>query len=121
MLQLKENLVKDDLLILQPALYSLIGFYFAYAARYDLHSMITSMKSDHVKRISKTHSSGRAVDTSSRGWSEFHINNFVHECNIRFKDIAALSFSDKKPRACLHHKFNEGALHFHLQCKPQGE
>lgn len=77
---------------------------------------ITSLISDreNVQAVSKTHETGRAFDASTRGWSTEDIDDCVFHFTTYFKNIAAISASDLKPRAVIYHDAGLGS-HLHFQ------
>jgi hypothetical protein len=118
----KEDIELKDLGEMQPALLILLTHTVLYCQEYNLPLKITSLKSDrkNVRAASKTHETGRAVDISTMGWTEYHINRFVFLTNRYYADIAAISASDYKPRAAIYHDVGHGA-HIHLQVKPNAK
>lgn len=108
----------NDLMMVHPSLMKLIMAFLLYCDEHNQLCMMTSLKTDVVKkRKSTTHRDGRAVDFSSRGWNTLHRKRVLHLINDKYKDIAAISISDKKPRAIIFHDIGLGE-HFHLQVKP---
>lgn len=117
-MKIKAGLDQRQFLMLHPNLYILIGAFCLYADSYDLPVTITSLMESVPGRKHSTHADGRAVDISVRGWTDFHVNAVVHKLNKRYKDIAAISADDYRPRAIIHHAVEGGAEHFHLQVRP---
>ena len=109
----------EDLKMLQPALWILMTQTMLYCKEHNLPFKVTSLISDrkNVESKSTTHETGRAFDLSAKGWTETHIYRFQYLMNIWFKDIAAISSVDKKPRAVVYHDSGHG-YHFHLQVRP---
>ncbi len=118
----KEDIDLEDLKVLQPALWILITRSMLYCAEFNLPFKITSLVSDRkgIKSKSMTHETGRAADISSKGWTETHIYRFTYLMNNWYKDIGAISSSDLKPRAVVHHDAGYGS-HFHLQVRPNAD
>jgi hypothetical protein len=108
-----------DLLDMQPALMILFSRAFLYANEHQLPFRITSLISDraNVKSVSKTHEDGRAFDISVRGWSAVHIEKFVFMMNRDYADIAAISYTDHKPRAVVYHDYKNQGSHLHFQVR----
>lgn len=95
-----------------------------FAVNSKLPFKITAYRSDistdiSLNRRSKTHLQGRAVDISTRHWKRKHVLKLCSYLNIKYQNIAAISYSDKKPRVCVYHRANyKGAkYHIHLQVK----
>ena len=115
---LKEGLESEDMGLLHANLYMLLGFYTAFCKIENLPCKVTSLISDHVEgRVSITHRDKRAFDASVKGWPEETIEFYVEQVNELYKDIAAISYSDKKPRAVIYHDVGLGS-HLHHQVKP---
>lgn len=108
-----------DLEMIQPALWILLTRTLLYCAEFSIPCKITSLISDREKVASQstTHQEGRAFDLSVKGWSEFHIHRFLFIINSDYRDIAAISASDKNPRAAVYHSYNNQGDHIHLQVK----
>jgi hypothetical protein len=117
-LAIKDELRLEDLLSVHPNLLILLGAFSLYANQNGkLPVTITSIR-DHAKgRTSTSHRTGRAIDISSRSWPNDKIKGVCDMLNKKYKDIAAISKSDNKPRACVYHKVKDGVLHFHLQVR----
>ena len=115
----QDDIDLEDLKMLQPALWILITRSMLYCSEYKLPFKITSIISDRgkVKSKSRSHETGRAIDISSRSWPDMHVHRFKYLMNRWYKDIAAISSSDLKPRAVIYHDVGYGS-HFHLQVRP---
>lgn len=96
----------------------LIGFFATYAQQNSLPFRITSLKGPAENRIYSCHKDGRCADLSLRRWSKHHIANICKIMNDKYKSVAAISYKQRKPVACLMHKVKGNAYHFHLQVKP---
>lgn len=118
MIQKKDDINTNDFLELHPNLLRVYASFIEYAKEFELPAKITSIKSDrgNIQTASMTHESGRAIDLSSQGWSEFHIQRIQYHLNNLHEQIAAISFSDKKARAVIYHDAGYGS-HFHLQVR----
>lgn len=127
--ELKEGVKLEDIQMLHPNCIVLLGAFTLYCMENKLPCVVTSIHSDAAKgRVSTSHAEGRAFDARSKEWSWFHIERFMFHMNEKYKNIAAISARDGKPRAVVHHraswfdydkqKWRYGAYHFHLQCKP---
>lgn len=71
---------------------------------------------------SDTHSTGRAVDVSVRGWTTDLIDEFSMDFNKKYEWIGAISEKTGKPLLVYPHKAKtkdnkEGELHFHIQVR----
>ena len=87
-----------------------------FATRNSLPVVITSIKEHVEERVSRSHEQGRAIDVSINGWSYFDIDTVCSYINNKYEDIAAISYSDNVPRACVYHDVGMGR-HIHLQVK----
>lgn len=122
MFKYKEDINPKDLEMLQPALWILLTRSMLYCAEHKLPFIVTSLISDreNVQSKSRTHEQGRAADISTVGWTETHIHRFQYLMNRWYSDIAAISFSEKKPIAALYHDAGYGS-HMHLQVRPNAK
>jgi len=120
--ELKDEVSEKDLLEMTPWALILFSNFVLYCEQRGLPVKITSIKNDgaNIKRVSKSHSQGRALDISVVGWTETQIKKAVSYFNNRFKHIGAISFSDGQSRAIVYHDSGYGA-HFHLQVRPMDE
>ena len=113
--EIKEDIHLEDLQKLQPAMWVVLTSVIMYCKKHNLPCRITSIISDrdNVNAVSKTHDTGRAVDISIRGWRDIDCHRLCHKLQQDFSDIAAISYSDRRPRlALLKHD------HIHLQVRP---
>ena len=87
--------------------------YYFYENNLDLK--ITSLHSDrvNVKAISRTHETGRAFDISIKRLSADQIVDIEKYFNCRFKNIAAISYSDGRARCAI-----AKSDHIHFQVRP---
>ncbi len=122
MFRYKEDIDPKDLEMIQPALWILLTRTMLYCAEYKLPFVVTSIISDrkNINSKSRTHEEGRAIDISSKGWTESHIYRFQYHMNTWYSDIAAISAKDNEPRAVVHHDSGYGE-HFHLQVRPNAK
>tara|TARA_Y100000401_G_C8261599_1_gene193613 strand:- start:66 stop:449 length:384 start_codon:yes stop_codon:yes gene_type:complete len=113
--EIKDDIVLEDIQLLQPAMWVVLTSVIMYCKKNNLPCRITSIISDrdNVNAVSKTHDTGRAVDISIRGWRDVDCNRLCHKLNTEFSDIAAISYSDRRPRCAL--LKND---HIHLQVRP---
>tara|TARA_Y100001937_G_scaffold13127_1_gene17132 strand:+ start:2329 stop:2712 length:384 start_codon:yes stop_codon:yes gene_type:complete len=113
--EVKEDIVLSDLQKLHPAIWVVFTSVIIYAKKNKLPLKITSLINDrdNVNAISKTHDTGRAIDISIAGWSKVDCTRLCHKLNTEFSDIAAISYSDRRPR-CAIYKHN----HIHIQVRP---
>lgn len=103
---------------MHPNILILLGFITVFCYENKLPCKITSLKTDRVAgRISTSHKEGRAADFSIKGWPKNKIIELETKMNGKYYDIAALSKSDKIPRACIVHG-EDANKHIHLQVKP---
>jgi hypothetical protein len=119
MVKFKHDIDSGDLEEVKPALWILLTRAVLYCDSHSLPLTITSIKSDreNIESVSKSHEDFRAIDVSVRGWTDQHIHRFVYMMNRDYSDIAALSYSDNKPRAAIYHDSGYGD-HIHLQVRP---
>ena len=113
----KEGIKETDFMFLNPKLLVIFAELCIYAHNNNLPVVITSMIEDVPGRKFKTHSEGRAIDISTKGWSLKNIKEVEYNFNDWFEDIGAISASDYKPRAVVYHKIPGGVDHFHFQVK----
>ena len=119
--QTKKDVSIEDLKGMHPFILLIFAEFYLYCYENKIPCVLTSLMENAPGRISETHSDGRAFDASVRGWSDFHIHRIVYHFNEKFKDIAAISASDNKPRAVVYHKVEGGAHHLHFQCRKDKE
>jgi len=117
MINTKDKVNFEDLKDVHPNLLVLLVYAYQYARRYELPFTITSIKDRFSGRISKSHEEGRAIDLSVKAWPEFHILRLTKKMNEEFESIGAISKSDGISRACVYHKVEGNAWHFHLQVR----
>lgn len=109
---IKDEVCLDNLMQINPVL-GLIFFYFVgYAVNNNLPVKVTSII-DNFPRSSRTHREGRAIDISSRGWTDFHINRIVYRINSMYRDFGTAP-PNKVKQAIIHHNAGHGD-HFHIQ------
>lgn len=87
--------------------------------------VITDVMSDgsedkKLKRVSKSHTEGRAFDVRSRIWTEDFRKKLEKHFEEKYKDWAALSGKTLKPNLIEYHNSGTG-FHFHVQIKPYEE
>lgn len=117
----KEGVAKHELSKLHHNMLYLLYIVSKYAEEHRLNIEITSLIGDRdgIKPSSTTHSEGRAVDISVRGWDLSEIEQFVKYLNSGqpfTHQVAAISASDFQPRAAIYHDAGYGA-HIHLQVR----
>ena len=120
----KEGVDFNEFMLLSPYLIFLFGAFTLWCHQHDLPVRITSVVDDYQgRRASPSHAQGRAIDISVNGWPLHKIQQAIDHFNKEYEHIAALSFSDGKPRAIVYHRVDGGAWHLHLQVRPikQGE
>lgn len=117
MIKVKKEVDFKDLMHVHHNLWPILSFVIAYAKHFKLPLTITSITDEAAGRQSLTHATGRAFDLSVRGWSELHILSLQNKVNKKFKSIAAVS-KDGTSRACVYHKVEGSAFHFHFQVAP---
>ena len=113
--EVKEDIDLKDLQKLNPAVWIIFTGALLYCKRNNLVCRITSIISDRgkVNAKSRTHEEGRAIDIGVRaedGWNPVHAQRMCYELNKDYSDIAAISYSDHKPRAAI-----AKSNHIHLQ------
>ncbi len=114
----KDEVNLEDLMGITPALLYLHTAFVLYCGHNDLPVTITSIMDKVEGRVSDAHHHGRAIDYSSRGWTSDDVEGAVKHFNKKYAKLAAVSYTDNKPRALIHHRDpNTGALHFHLQVR----
>jgi len=120
-LEFKDDIIVNDLMFLTSNCSILFVEFMKYCQKNSLPCKISSIRSDrkNIRSVSKTHETGRAIDFSIRGWTTDDIDDCVHYFNRHYSNIAAISYSDGKPRAIVHHNFGHGD-HIHIQVRPDG-
>jgi len=78
--------------------------------------VITRIIDEEIEGVSTstTHSEKRACDIRSWGHTDEQTKILCDYMNEKYKNIAAISASDLKPRACVYHDASLGP-HYHLQ------
>ena len=69
-----------------------------------------------LKRVSKSHQEGRAVDVRTRDWPKKLIDTVIEHFNNLYSNEAAISASTKKPTLIVYHN-NGNGIHFHIQVR----
>jgi len=115
---IKHDLSSDSLMFLTPPMITLFAAFLNWADARNLPVVISSINEDVVGRKFKSHREGRSLDFSRKGWKLKDINDALEYFNQNYRGIAAISNSDKVPRALVYHKIEGGAYHFHLQVRP---
>ena len=114
---IKDDVSINDLMFISPHVFAMLSTVALYCTEFNLPLTITSLKEEVKGRVSNTHRDGRAMDISVKGWPDLHIYRLKRILNRDFKEVAAISASDNKPRAAIVHAIEGNALHFHLQSK----
>ena len=115
--EVKEDIQLEDFQKLHPAIWIIFTGALLYCKRNNLVCRITSIISDrgNVNAKSKTHEEGRAIDIGVRpsdGWNPVHAQRLSYQLNKDYSELAAISYSDHKPRAAI-----AKSDHIHLQCR----
>jgi hypothetical protein len=116
--KIKEDIILEDIQMLSPNLLVLFATVLNFAASRNLPVVVTSLVNDRdgVVSQSSTHSGGRALDLSTRGWRTKDIEDIVKILELKHEDIAAISASTLKPRPAVYHDVGHGA-HLHIQVR----
>lgn len=114
----KEEKDMIQLSIIHPILLFIFADFNFYCYERDLPVVITRAVAHEIDGVStsKTHSEGRAIDLSVKGWSPDDIHRMIYYFNAKYKDMAAISSSDGIPRLFIYHNVNLGH-HLHFQVK----
>lgn len=112
----KKDVALNDFMFLHPYLVLIYANLCVYAYNNTLPIVVSSMIDKAPGRKSQTHKEGRAIDLSVHGWPDLKIKEITKKLNREFKHLAAISASDKKPRAVVVHDSGSG-VHFHLQVR----
>lgn len=96
-----------------------------YCQIHGFEFIITDVLSDgsedkKLKRVSKSHTDGRAFDVRSRVWTEDFRKKLEKHFEEKYKEWAALSGKTLKPNLIEYHNSGTG-FHFHVQIKPYKE
>ena len=111
----KKGVHELELTEVTPLMLKLFAGFLIVASDNSLPVEITCIKQHIPGRVSTTHKEGRAIDISVRGWSKFDIETVCDKINEKYESIAAISYSDMIPRACVYHEGT--AYHIHLQVR----
>jgi len=114
---IKPDVRLDDLMWISPHVFSMLATVAVYCSEFNLPFIITSLKEDAKGRVSNTHKTGRAADISIKEWPKLHIYRLRRILNKRFKEVAAKSASDNKPRAAIVHSVLGSVEHMHVQSR----
>jgi hypothetical protein len=79
--------------------------------------MSENLEDKSLKRVSKSHSEGRAADIRVRDWSKDFRRLFEEYFEKRYSSIAALSKKTLKPNLIEIHDVGAG-IHCHIQIRP---
>ena len=110
-----------EMTYINPFLGIVFNYFCAYAKEHDLPVVITSISRPAPGRIPNSpHNPDpehgvRAVDISSRHWSELHIHRIRRKINKVYRDWGTAPYG-KPPQALVYHDAGTGP-HFHLQVK----
>ena len=103
----------EDLDMLNPTLYPVIGFLMMFCFEHNLECLITSA---YRANDPGPHGDFRAVDFRANTWPEHHVEKFRREATEKYGHLGAYSRSDGKQRLVIFH--GEGLnYHGHIQCK----
>lgn len=116
---LKDDCKMEDFQMLSPKVLVLFSTLLRFADNRNLPVVVTSMISDreNVKKSTKTHEEGRAIDVSTKGWREKDIEDIQKIMLLEHHRIAAISYSDLKPKPCVYHNYENQGDHLHLQVR----
>lgn len=116
---LKDDCSTKDFRLISPNLMILFASVLLFADKNGLPIVVTSIISDRIDVISQsqTHASGRAIDISTKGWSDAKVWELQQLLDKKHSDIAAISASDLKPRPSVHHNYLSQGKHLHLQVR----
>ena len=114
----KDDVDPSDLRKLTPSCGIIMVEFINWCRHKKLPCRITSLISDrkNVKAVSTTHEDGRAFDASTHGWDHQNIEDCTFHFNTYFRNLAAISAKDLKPRAVIYHDAGLGS-HLHFQVR----
>lgn len=120
-IELSDNVNHLDWLSLHPDCLRIVAFVAKFAHERNLPFVITSMirsiKDDkNLNAVSSTHSTGRAVDFSVKGWDKSHMFILSDLVAKEFSDVAAFSGETLAPTALIFHN-NGNGYHGHIQVR----
>lgn len=78
-------------------------------------SKTTKTEDDLLKRVSKTHQEGRAIDISYHGWTKENADKFIAYFSHKYASVAAIVSNG--PKLIVFHDAGSGS-HFHVQIMP---
>jgi len=115
-LTLKENVLVTDLQMIRPDLFIVLGYVSWWCFNNNLPCRVTSVIDDVPQRVTKTHSQGRAIDVSTRGFGPKNISDLISFLEEKVGHFGAYSKSDGKQRVAIYHDVGMGP-HIHIQVK----
>lgn len=108
----------NELLELQPEVLIVFGHFCRFATDRKLPIIVTNILEDAKGSKSKTHSTARALDISSKGWDLNQIAECLCYVRSNVGYLGAISATTNQPNVIMYHAVEGGEFHFHMQTKP---
>lgn len=125
-IQFKEPSLIDEYQSISPRLQLILEDMALWVTSHGYEFIITDLLSEEdedkkLKRVSKSHSEGRAADLRVIHWPTEFRNKFEIYFETKYYKWAAISSTTGKPNLILIHDNKVGGLHTHVQIKPTKE
>lgn len=114
---IKEDNNIEEFMDLSPLMFIVFGHFLLFAQQRNLPVTVTNITNKFDVSISNTHPEGRAIDISTRGWTEQEITSCLFYLDSKVGHLGAYSSRSGKQHVAIHHDSGLGP-HFHLQVKP---
>ena len=112
--EIKEGNDAKDMQYMTWKMFIVWGHFVNFAETKKLPVVITNIIHKFAVSKSNTHPEGRAIDASTRGWTDQDIEDCERYMYEKAGKYGAVSFSTGKPRVLYYHDAGLGS-HFHLQ------
>lgn len=119
--ELKDGIEAGDMLFLSPKLYVVWGYLLMFANSRGLPVVVTNFINKFAVSTSETHPDGRAIDVSTKKWTEKDIEDLSNFLEIKVGEFGAISRKTGKPRVIYYHEAIDEETgrsygpHLHLQ------
>jgi hypothetical protein len=120
-IQFKHPSLIEEYASIRPELQMIVEDIALFCKRQNQPFIITDILSDaekdkKLKRVSSSHSEGRAIDVRSKDWPDEFIKRLMDYFPKRYERYAAISKETGKPRLMYFHSNGNGD-HLHLQVR----
>ena len=113
-LKIKQDVLITELQQVRPDMLVVLAYFSLFCWENNLEGVGTSVFEEITDRATKTHTEGRAVDVSVKGFGPRDITNCIEYLNENVGHLGAYSLSDGKQRVAVYHNVGLGP-HIHLQ------